>query len=434
MRRWAYSVLASATLSLAACSIKLSTEPDSLPSAGAGNSSAGDSSASAGAGDSSASGSGVGGGSAGGGSAGGGSAGLSGSGGTGSGGASSGGGSAGSGLVTPPGSTPSPMPVISHGVPAFASNSDSGSPPSNANDVMPDTSWASTKLPAWLAYDLSAVPVAQRQEVLIAWYDASPADYINSPPSADMNLAIDYSLEINTAAGGGSAPTSGWTTVASITGNNRSTRQRLVALEGANWVRMNVTKSSNSRVVQLNLDVHSAPDGASDSWLFMGDSITFMTSTYLFSDIPRLVNQASANRWPALVPAGIGGTNTTTALEVIQDTMSDFPGRFVTLNYGTNDNATEYHMEELVKAVLAAGKVPVVPHMPWSALADIQAKAPVINKMIDDLYVKYPMIVRGPDFWTILKGRTDLIPANDVHPTDAGAEEFRKQWAVAMTK
>jgi len=87
-----------------------------------------------------------------------------------------------------------------------------------------------------------------------------------------------------------------------------------------------------------------------------------------------------------------------------------------------------------VKAVLAAGKVPVVPHMPWSALADIQAKAPVINKMIDDLYVKYPMIVRGPDFWTILKGRTDLIPANDVHPTDAGAEEFRKQWAVAMTK
>ncbi len=94
----------------------------------------------------------------------------------------------------------------------------------------------------------------------------------------------------------------------------------------------------------------------------------------------------------------------------------------------------EYQMEGLVQAVLAAGKVPVVPHMPWSAQVTIQASGPLINQAIDDLYVKYPSILRGPDFWAIFNGRTDLIPANDIHPNDAGQEEFRKQWALAMTR
>lgn len=343
-------------------------------------------------------------------------------------------GASGAGLTTPPGSTPTAMPIISHGVPAFASTSDNNAGPSNANDGNPATGWMSTALPAWLAYDLSSVPSSQRQEVLIAWYDSSAADYINATPDPSKNVPVDYTLEINTADGGGDPPTDGWTVVATITGNNRSTRQRLVEMNGANWVRMNVSKSTSTSQVHFDLDVHSAPDGATDSWLFMGDSITFLMSTYAFSDLPKLVNTAVPARWPAVIPAGIGGTNTTTALAAIQDTMTDFPGRFVTLNYGTNDHPNEYHMEELVQAVIAAGKVPVVPHMPWSAQQSIQDAGPAINQMIDDLYAKYPAILHGPDFWAIFNGRTDLIPADDIHPNDAGKEEFRKQWAMVMTQ
>lgn len=337
-------------------------------------------------------------------------------------------------LQTPPGSTPSAMPIISHGVPAFASGNATGASPSAANDGNPATAWVSDTGKAWLAYDLSAVPANQREQVLVAWYAPSAPDFINATPDASKHLPIDYTLEANSAAGGAAPPADGWTQLATVSNNDRSTRQHLVSLNGANWVRMNVSKSSDPQALNLDLDVHSAPDGATDSWLFMGDSITFMSTTYVFSDLPSRVHAAAPGRWPAIIPAGIGGTNTTTALAAIDATMTGFPGRFVILAYGTNDHANEYHMEELVQKVLAAGKTPVIPHMPWSATSAIQTDGPLINKQIDDLYVKYPAILHGPDLWAALDGRTDLIPATDVHPNDDGRAELRKLWAAAMTQ
>ncbi|HEY4105418.1 MAG TPA: hypothetical protein VGM44_16080, partial [Polyangiaceae bacterium] len=74
-----------------------------------------------------------------------------------------------SGLMTPPGEAPMAMPIISHGVPAFASNVALASAATDANDTNPASSWTSASIPASLAYDLSGVPAEQRQQVLIAW-------------------------------------------------------------------------------------------------------------------------------------------------------------------------------------------------------------------------------------------------------------------------
>jgi hypothetical protein len=336
--------------------------------------------------------------------------------------------------MTPPGSTPTPMPVISEDVPAFASSNTANSTPEKAQDLDPKSNWTSTAIPAWLTYDLSSVPAAEREQVLIAWYTGATLDFINESPNADQHLPIDYTLELNKADGGGEPPSDGWEVIESVTGNDRNTRQRLVKLDGANWIRINVTKSSNSKEVGLDLDVHSAPDGATDSWLFMGDSITFMSTSYLFSDLPALVHGEAADRYPAIIPAAIGGTNTNTALAAIDDTIANFPGRFVTLNYGTNDHPNDYHMQELVERVIAAGKAPVVPHMPWAPDANRQKEAKEINAMIDGLYEKYPEIYRGPDLYTLFEGRTDLIPNGDIHPNDDGQAELRKAWAQAMTR
>ena len=54
--------------------------------------------------------------------------------------------------------------VISRGVPAFASSENY--PASNANDDSYDTTWRSQGAPAWLAYDLSAVPASRRSKAL----------------------------------------------------------------------------------------------------------------------------------------------------------------------------------------------------------------------------------------------------------------------------
>ena len=329
---------------------------------------------------------------------------------------------------------PTPMPLISRNVPAFSSgNEHSGVGPEKSNDDRPDLTWVPDKLPGWLAYDLSGVPEDKRQQVLIAWYAAHQADYIVDVNSNAGATPIDYTIEINAAPGGGMPPADGWKQVASETGNPRSTRQYVVDLNGGNWVRMTVSKATNPTCA-FDLDVHSAPDGSSDSWLFMGDSITHTSLINQNDDIPKQVNALDPARWPSIAPAAIGGTNTNTALEAIDETMKYFPGKFVVLAYGTNNHPAEFTMEPLLQKVLAAGKIPVIPHIPWADSDTAQREFTAMNAMIDDLYEKYPQIVRGPDFWEIFKDRLDLIPTGDVHPTGPGQIELRKQWAAAMAR
>ena len=327
-----------------------------------------------------------------------------------------------------------PMPLISRNVPVFASGSISGVSPAAANDANYQSLWFPTALPAWIAYDLSSVPVDQRQQVLVAWYAGRALGYINTTPGEFLSLPIDYTIEINSAAGGTGTPTTGWQNVVTVTGNNRGSRQHLIPLAGANWVRFRATASSNPANVGIDLDIHSAPAGASDCWLFMGDSITGFAA-YLFSDLPGKVNAMAPNRWPVVVPAAIGGSNAWSANDVIDESISLYPGRFVTLNYGTNGGSDGFSaaMEVLIQKVLAAGKIPVIPHMPWSDIPEQLAKAPLINAQIDALYQKYPTIVRGPDLYAAFLNRPDWIASGDVHPNDAGNQEMRRQWALAMT-
>jgi lysophospholipase L1-like esterase len=321
------------------------------------------------------------------------------------------------------------------GVPAFASsNANSAVGPSNANDDSTTTSWSPAQLPAWIAYDLSGVPVAERQSALVAWNAEHAGGYINTTPPSGGDMPTDYTIEINSAPGGSSAaPASGWVQVAAVSHNLRNTVENPIEMSGANWVRMSITGSSDPNVVAIDLDVFSTPNGATDSWLFMGDSITFITMGYAFSDIPQLVHQSKPARWPAIINAAIGGTSTATAAHtVIEQTMSGFPGRYVVLAYGTNDLPSDFQMESLVMSVIAAGKIPVVPLMPWSAVSNIQTNGPMINAAIAALYAKYPQIVRGPDLWSAFMNRTDLIPSGDVHPNSAGQAFLRQQWAQVI--
>jgi len=354
-------------------------------------------------------------------------------GGTPSAGANGGGSSSAGAPTTPPGSTPVAMPLISANAPAFASSNSAMA--GAAKDRKPDGRWTSTEIPAWLAYDLSAAPAAARNRVLVAWYAGAAVGFINNPPDASVMLPIDYTLEINDAAGGAEPPKDGWKVVATVTANDRNARQRLLDLNGANWVRINVTKSSAPDGVGIDMDVHSAPEGATDSWLLMGDSITFLSTAYLFSDLPALVNQRDPDRFPAIIPAAIGGTNTGTALAAFDETLADYPGRFVGLAYGTNGQVADFQMEDLVKKVIALGKTPVVPHMPWADDPTTQEKGPQINAKIDELYAKYPEIYRGPDLWQTFLDHPELLgPGGDVHPNNDGQEALRKAWADTMTR
>src|SRR6185312_6884109 len=86
-------------------------------------------------------------------------------------------------------------------------------------------------------------------------------------------LPQNYTIDVNPAPTGSTAPTTGWVTLTTVTGNTYHSRQHLINMTGYNWVRINVTTQLGGRPM-FNMDVHDASAGANDSWVILGDSIT----------------------------------------------------------------------------------------------------------------------------------------------------------------
>ena len=346
------------------------------------------------------------------------------------------------------------MPIISRHVPVFSS-SNVYSPATNANDDDYGTDYRSIGVPAWVAYDLSSVPSAHRGKVLVVYFNGSYA--YNTVHGAHYNNLAAYTIEANAAAGGGAAPSSGWTTLATVSGNTLHSRQHVVDLAGSPWIRILVSASDGSSLntdASFNqLDVYdlSSIGAPTDDWIFYRDSITACGMVTLpesgTEPFAVLLHAADATRWPVAENggepfdrAGDGERHLLGTFDAAKGTgyLSIFPGHFVALSYGMNDaGATDpatyaTSMEALVKAVLAAGKVPVIPKISYTNDAAHNAAIPALNAKIDELYAKYPAIVHGPDFWTYFQSHLSLVGAADIHPTPAGYAAMRKLWAVAM--
>lgn len=347
---------------------------------------------------------------------------------------------------------PAPMPLISRGVPAYAS-SDRSSGASRANDNDYATYWRSNGVPAWLAYDLSRVAAAQRGNVLLAWYnDPITPDYSYTlTQNLSYNLPLTYTIEANRAAGG-ALPQGGWTVLATVNGNTYHSRQHVVNLSGYNWVRLNVTGvtgANQNRDVALNMDVHDASAGAQDSWIFYGDYITAGGMDHDprgLATFSQLINSFRPQYFPAQESGGTSFVQSGDGARLIRDWLAVFPGKFVGLNFGTTDadffDAGEPELpadfyknyEIMVKAVIEAGKTPVVPKIPFGLTEKIQANGPRLNEQLDRLYAAYPQIVRGPDFWAYFGGRQDLISEDGLNLRPGGLAEYRRLWATEMSE
>jgi lysophospholipase L1-like esterase len=118
--------------------------------------------------------------------------------------------------------------------------------------------------------------------------------------------------------------------------------------------------------------------------------------------------------------------------------LAMFPGHYVGLSFGTNDagaaNPAAFYTSyrAMIDAVLAAGKIPVVPKIPWVRTSAVQTNGPAYNAEIDHLYATYPQIVRGPDFWTFYQQNQHLISSDNLHPSEPGYAAYRQQWANLM--
>ncbi len=352
------------------------------------------------------------------------------------------------------------MRVISRGVPAFTNDSCGGSyPAKNANDSDYASYWwsctgsPSTTSAKRLTLDLSGVPVTQRGKVLVSWYnDPITSEYDHTvDQSVGYNIPRDYTIEVN-ATPGGTSPASNWVTKATVTANTYSSRQHVIDMTGYNWLRLRVTASDGSTGnsdVAINMDVQDASAGAQDSWIFYGDSITqdgmphdtrVAASGATVGTFAQLVN-AQSSAFPAYQNGGIEGLLSADGAAHINTWLKLFPGRYVSLGYGTNDALTSpgdasvirpFHdnMVAMVKAVLAAGKVPVIPTIPWGSDSSLRANVPMLNNQIAQIRAAYPQVVGGADLYAYYQAHPNLISSDGIHPSwDAGYAAYRQVWA-----
>jgi lysophospholipase L1-like esterase len=348
-----------------------------------------------------------------------------------------------SGISQTPEETPT-WPVISRNIPAFASSG--YYPASYANDDSYDTVWRSQGTPVWLAYDLSSVPSSDRSKVLVVWYNES-YDYNHTVDAENAyNLPQAYTIDVNPGKGGGKPPKTGWVTSVTVTGNHYHSRQHVIDMAGNNWIRIDVTAvdgATQNYDASINMDVYDARYGTSDDWIFYGDSITAGAMGHLTAGgveaFAQLINAKLPRDFPVEESGGTSFLTSSDAAKYINTWLQLFPGKYVGLSYGTNDaigcvdpNIYYNNYVTLVQAVLSAGKVPVVPHIPWGGNTNIQNCAPALNAKIDALYHAFPQIVKGPDLWTFFRGHQNLISDDKIHPTLTGFGALRRQWANAM--
>ncbi len=351
--------------------------------------------------------------------------------------------------VSPSPVVPVAAQVISRGVPAFASSGNA----STANDDSYATAWQlSADVNAWLAYDLSGVPTADRDSVVLAWYTELDDGYTTGsirggcPAYAGRPFLADYSIQVNSAAGGAEPPVSGWRTVASVTGNLNLSGQHLVDFAGDNWIRV---QGSGVNGVSVNVDVASAPSGDSGGWLFMGDSVTAANAGHAsmtgpsgesVAGIAQLLAAGTDDRFQPLVQNdGVACSHATDAVTWIDRLLDGFHGHYVTLNFGTNDawagqgdvRAFRDAMTQLVEAVESRGMVAVVPTVPWpNNGGDWDEQVQRMNDQIRLLYQSHPGVLPGPDLYALLQGRPELfVSQGDVHPNEAGRAVVRRAWA-----
>jgi lysophospholipase L1-like esterase len=339
--------------------------------------------------------------------------------------------------------------LVSRGVPAHASTS--WSPARSANDDDYATAWRSNGVPAWLAYDLSRVPVERRQRVLVAWSNTSYG--YDTSASPHYNNLGSYTIQTNSAPSGATAPVSGWVTKTTVTGNTLHSRQHLLELGGATWLRLQVTASDGSvqntdaSVNTLDVyDVAGATGALRDNLVFYGDSITAGAMCPCpqggTASLPELLHQADPAAWPVVENGGVPFQDSAGAVRTLLGStgrLSLFPGTHVGLSYGMNDVATGVtpeafatNMRALVQAVLAAGKVPMVPTIPFTGDAARNAALPAYNAVIARLYTEFPQLLKGPDLWSSFKADPSLVAPGDIHPTTAGYAALRRQWATTL--
>jgi acyl-CoA thioesterase-1 len=300
-------------------------------------------------------------------------------------------------------------------------------------------------LPGWVAINVGAGPA----RLLLSWADTGFTDYNSTIGRAP----VDYQVLTSPDSTDGQNGT--WTMVTSITGNAVRNRAHSFAFTGMSWVKLLVTagaKDGGGNAIPVNFDEIELHDlttsGAmppADSWFFMGDSITaaaFRRSLGVGTTFDELIQAERPGYRPIMLSGGIGGELSTNGVQHLPEWLALNPDiQHFAILYGTNDSwgdksaagtSFEANMSSIVDMIIAAGRVPILARIPYSAAAP--HTVPQFNAIIDRLSTSHGLPC-GPDLYAWFRDHPEEISPSDpssVHPGDVGNQSINRLWAQAM--
>lgn len=260
----------------------------------------------------------------------------------------------------------------------------------------------------------------------------------------------EYSIEASTDG-------AKWISLIHVTNNSYDGRQFIFDVGGHGFtkLRMRVSSLVGKYDGRLVFEVHDAKDGATDSYLFLGDSIT--CNCWGVADFPKEafgpgIHAQRPSNYPMFAQGGTPSllsdsllSNSKYSIPVIRQWLKDFaPAKYVALSYGSNDAngnvpAATYcsNMQALVQEVIAAGKTPIIPTIVASPSGNVQTNAPAMNACLATLRSRYPAIVKGPDLWGVFAGHSvaDGWFLDHLHPSlTAGCAAWKKAWIDTLVQ
>jgi len=183
------------------------------------------------------------------------------------------------------------------------------------------------------------------------------------------------------------------------------------------------------------IDVHDLSRGGDDVWVFFGDSITSGVFDRAPEHQPSFAEAVAARHpgyFPATVGAGFGSLHHSDAVRRIDEVLALNPdATVVALSFGSNDwdpAAFRKDLLEVIRKVRAAGKVPIVPRIPYRA--DSKEDFAARLDAVVDAVTREERLVPGPDLYAWFRAHPERL-MDGLHPDPAGAVEMIRLWAEA---
>jgi lysophospholipase L1-like esterase len=264
----------------------------------------------------------------------------------------------------------------------------------------------------------------------------------------------DYKIQTSNNSTNGSDGT--WNTEVTITGSRFRTRAHSFDFTGMSWVRLYITKSAGSSIVMDEIDVYDISGGISDTWIFVGDSITNSAYTRNSSNrqpsFAKNINSSHPSYYPAMLNAGISGTDSIDWKTYIDTCLAVNPDfKYWCIGLGTNDSTNhtpclsksvfKANLQIMIDKIKAAGYFPILATVPaLDSSKPVNRGNPGINELvhpeyndaINELTQENNLVCSGPDLFNWFLSHPEELASDGEHPSSAGLLSMNLLWAESV--